>query len=117
VPKSRHGKFDEREIVVREIPRFFPEEKGLSQRDNFAGLVPIVQQVVSLAQRDRVLPSMSVKIKVAGAEIDIEVSSLQGVASEEKQDWTWCSAESRSGSAVIKAFQLRRSEILSRATI
>jgi hypothetical protein len=38
-----------------------------------------------------------VKITVAGAEINIEASSLQEMADEEKQDWTWCLAESRSG--------------------
>jgi hypothetical protein len=33
---------------------------------------------------------MSVKITVAGAEIDIEASSLQEIVHEEKHDWTWC---------------------------
>jgi hypothetical protein len=49
-------------------------------------LVPIVQQVVSLAQWGTVLPEMSVKITVAAAEIDIEPPLLQKVAYEEKQD-------------------------------
>jgi hypothetical protein len=40
---------------------------------------------------------MTMKITVAGAGIDIEASSLQEVAYEENQDWTWCEAESRSG--------------------
>jgi hypothetical protein len=74
---------DAREIVVREIPRFAAEKKGLSHRDNFAGWVPIVRQVRSLAQRGRVLSKMSVKIRVAGAEIDHEASSLQEVACQE----------------------------------
>jgi hypothetical protein len=33
---------------------------------------------------------MNVKVKVVGAEIDIEASSLQKVAHEGKQEWTWC---------------------------
>jgi hypothetical protein len=40
---------------------------------------------------------VSVKITLAGAEIDIEASSLHAVAHEKKQDWTKCEAESRSG--------------------
>jgi hypothetical protein len=90
VPKSRYRGIDERKIVVREIPRFALERKGLSHRENFGGLVPIVQQVVSLAQRGKVLPQMRVEMTVSGAEIDIEASSLQDLAYEEKQDWTWC---------------------------
>jgi hypothetical protein len=86
VPRSRDRAFDEREIVVRDIPHLAAEQKGLSHRDNFGGWVPRVQQVVSPAQRDRVLPEMSVTIRVAGAKSDIETSSLQEVAYEEKQN-------------------------------
>jgi hypothetical protein len=50
----------------------------------------MVHQVVSLAQRIRALPSMSVKMMIAGAEIDIVAFSLQEVGDEKKQDWTWC---------------------------
>jgi hypothetical protein len=56
VPNSQDKKSDGHEIVIRKIPRFAAEQKGVSHRDNFGGLVHIVQQVVSLAQRGRVFP-------------------------------------------------------------
>jgi hypothetical protein len=80
--------FDEHEIGIRKIPHFVAEQKGLSHRDNFGGWVSIVQQVVSLAQPRRVLPSTNVKIRVAGVERNIETSSMQEVACEQKQDCT-----------------------------
>jgi hypothetical protein len=50
------SKFDEPEIVVREIARFGAEQKRLSHRDNFGEWVSRVQQVVRLAQWGLVLP-------------------------------------------------------------
>jgi hypothetical protein len=89
----------------------------LSHRNNFGGWVFIVQQVVSLEQRGRVLPEMRVKITVAETEIDIEAPPCRRWPTRKNR--IEYGARLRVGQvfAVIKAFQLRGSGICSREKI
>jgi sensor domain CHASE-containing protein len=73
-------------MVIRKIPRFAAEHNGLSHHDNFRGWVSRVRQVASLARPGSISPEMSVKIRVDGAEIHIEASSLQEMPHGQEQD-------------------------------
>jgi hypothetical protein len=73
--------------------------------------------VGSLAQRERVLPSMSVKITVAAAGIDIEAPPCRRWPTRKNRIADGARLSVGQVSAVIKAFQLRVSGISSRENI